>query len=335
MKKGELLIEKVFNIGVIGCSAIAEKSIIPAIAESKLFALISVGSRSKEKAEQFARKFNCDAASYEGVLDDKSIDAVYVSLPSGLHHEWGMNVVNSGRHLLLEKPFADTFERASEIIDTARKNNVVAMESLAYVYHPLYVEVARLVKGGEIGTVRQVESAFGFPFLPESDIRNNRDLGGGAILDNLVYPLSFCLNLLEQKYDSCSFHIIQDKARNIDSRGFLRIDWQDVSASITYGFGFSYRNSFTIWGDKGILYVDRAFTRPKEMPGEVSIRKNGGEEKSIVVDPANQFSLLLRGFYEKVAGVDKSGINEGANILRRMKIISDMHNASEAGQRNS
>lgn len=303
--------------------------------ESKFFKLVSVGSRSREKAERFARKFNCQATSYDGVISDDSVDAVYVSLPSGLHYEWGLKVVNSGSHLLLEKPFVDTFERAAEIIDTARKKNVIAMESLTYVYHPMFAEVSRLLRDGEIGAIRHVEASFGFPFLPSSDIRNNRSLGGGAILDNLVYPLSFCLNLLDHEYHSRSFHIIQDKTRNIDSRGFLRIDWQDVSANITYGFGFSYRNSFAIWGDKGTLHVDRAFTRPKEMPGEIIIQKEDGEKRTIAIDPANQFGLLLKAFYQKIIGADKSGVNEGENILRRMKIISEMYKASQAGQRNS
>lgn len=303
--------------------------------ESKFFKLVSVGSRSREKAERFARKFNCQATSYDGVISDDSVDAVYVSLPSGLHYEWGLKVVNSGSHLLLEKPFVDTFERAAEIIDIARKKNVIAMESLTYVYHPMFAEVSRLLRDGEIGAIRHVEASFGFPFLPSSDIRNNRSLGGGAILDNLVYPLSFCLNLLDHEYHSRSFHIIQDKTRNIDSRGFLRIDWQDVSANITYGFGFSYRNSFAIWGDKGTLHVDRAFTRPKEMPGEIIIQKEDGEKRTIAIDPANQFGLLLKAFYQKIIGADKSGVNEGENILRRMKIISEMYKASQAGQRNS
>ena len=308
---------------------------LPAIVANPLFKLAAVGSRSKEKAERFASKFNCEATTYEGILNNNSIDAVYVSLPSGLHHAWGMNVVNSGKHLLLEKPFADTFERAAEITGAAQQKNVIAMESLTYVYHSLTAEVIRLIRGGEIGAVRLIESSFGFPFLPESDIRNNRVLGGGAILDNLIYPLSFCLNLVEEEYQSHSFHIIHDKTRNIDSRGFLRIDWAEISANITYGFGFSYRNNFTVWGEKGILHVDRVFTRPYNMPGEISILRQGGEKKNIVTDPADQFDLQLRAFREKISGIDKSGINEGKNILRRMKIISEMHNASEAGQRNS
>ncbi len=303
--------------------------------ENKFFKLVSVGSRSKEKGERFARKFNCRATSYDGVISDDLVDAVYVSLPSGLHYEWGLNVVNSGSHLLLEKPFADTFERAAEIIGTARKNSVVAMEALTYVYHPLFAEVSRLLKNGEIGTVRHVEASFGFPFLASSDIRNDRSLGGGAILDNLVYPLSFCLNLIDGEYHSRSFHIIQDKERGIDSRGFLRIDWHGVSADITYGFGFSYRNSFTVWGDKGILHVDRAFTRPKEMAGEIAIQKEGGEKKTVSIEPANQFNLLLKAFYEKIIGRDATGINEGEDILKRMKIISEMYRSSLSVQGGS
>ena len=316
---------KPLNIGIIGCSSIAERTMLPAIADHKDFSLKAVGSRSSEKADSFATIFDCSATTYDGILLDDSIDAVYISLPASLHFEWGLRTVEAGKHLLLEKPFTDSLENSKKLIDTAKSNHRIAMESLTYVYHPLFAELSRLIAHGEIGSVRHIESAFGFPFLPESDIRNFKDLGGGATLDNLIYPLSFCLNLIKNDYQSFSYNIIRDTTKDIDTRGFLRIDWDDLSADITYGFGFSYRNTLTVWGDKGMLSVDRAFTRPSNMPGEILIKKESGECETLEILPANQFAHLLTGFYEKISGIDSSGINEGKDILARMKIISTMY----------
>lgn len=318
--------DKKINIGILGCSAIAERSTIPAILETGTFNLIAIGSRTQSKAENLAAKFGAKGFSYEEVLNNPEIEAVYIPLPSGLHYEWAKKALLAGKHVLLEKPFVESYEKAEELIAIAATKNLIAMEGLTYVYHPLIAKVFELVRSNEIGEIRFVEASFGFPYLPEADIRNNRALGGGAILDNLIYPLSLVIHLLENKYDSFSYHTIEDERYSTDARGFLRFDSKKASAQINYGFGFYYRNCFAIWGGKGIIEVDRAFTRPKDMPGEIILKKDGKEER-ITVAPANQFTETIRAFYKKITGADKSGSNESADILDRMKIISEMYKA--------
>ncbi len=315
------------NIGVLGCSAIAERSTIPAILESGKFRLMAIGSRTQDKAEKLAARYGGVGSSYAGVLENSEIEAVYVPLPSGLHYEWGKKVLQAGKHLLMEKPFVESYERAEELIRYAASRNLVAMEGLTYVYHPLIVKVFELIRNHEIGTVRLIDASFGFPVLPEKDIRNDASLGGGAILDNLIYPLSLSLHLLQNKYDKLSYHIVGDEKSSIDARGFLRIDSSEVSAHINYGFGFYYRNCFSIWGDAGIIEVDRAFTRPKDMVGEIILKKEGQKDNRIMVEPANQFLETIKAFYKKIMGADESGMNEGDDILHRMKIISAMYKA--------
>jgi len=317
--------QKKINIGVLGCSAIAERSTIPALLESELFNLTSVGSRTQEKAEMLASKFGCTGVSYAEVLNNPEIDAVYVPLPTGLHYEWGKKVLEAGKHLLMEKPFADLYDRAQELINYAASKNLIAMEGLTYVFHPLIKKVFELINDQQIGKVLFIDASFGFPDLPGTDIRNNPLLGGGAILDNLIYPLSLSLHLLNNKYERTNFRILRDHKYGVDSRGFLRIDAAETSAHINYGFGFYYKNSFTIWGDKGIIEVDRAFTRPKDMPGEIIIKKEGKPTGIIMIEPANQFLETVKAFYNKVVGLDKTRINESNDILSRMKLISEMY----------
>ena len=312
------------KIAVIGCSAIADKTLIPTIKAHPNFVLQMVGSRSEEKGQNFAGKYNCSYGTYHDVLNSADIDAVYVSLPTGLHFEWGKKVVQAGKHLLLEKPFTDTFTHAEEIVSIAQKNGVVAMEGLAYVYHPYFEKVKELLADGVIGDIRLIDASFGFPYLSVDDIRNKKDIGGGAILDNLIYPLSVCLELLGRDFASKSYNINFNNSLQIDDRGFLRLDWNNKSANINYGFGFFYKNKIEIWGDKGTMVIDRAFTKPATMIADIVI-SNSNETQTITVPPANQFSKMIDGFYNKIIGVDKSGRNENMDILSRMTIISEMY----------
>lgn len=315
---------KPINIGIIGCSAIANKTVLPSIKNSKLFNLVMVGSRSEEKGKTFADNFDCDFGSYEDVLNHDGIDAIYVSVPTGLHYEWGMRVLEAKKHLLLEKPFTATIEQAKEIIERALSDNLIAMEGLAYVYHPYFIELQKLLNKNVIGKVRSLESSFGFPSLPLTDIRNKSDIGGGAILDNLIYPLSVCLSLLGNDYERKSYKIQYNNILNIDERGYLRLDWAECSANIVYGFGFSYKNIIEIWGSAGTITVDRAFTKPADMKAIIAVKTNEGT-RDIEVEAVNQFEHMLTGFYQKISGEDVSSKNEKNDILNRMDIISEMY----------
>jgi len=312
------------RIGLLGCSSIAVRSILPAIKRNPQFELIAVGARSHEKARRFAESFSCRGGSYDDILNDPSIDAVYVSLPVGLHYEWGERVLISGKHLLLEKTFTHSLPTAQQLVYLAQKQQFVAMEALPYVYHPLFRRVREIAKSGELGALRHMEAFFGFPYLPEGDIRYRPELGGGAILDALVYPLSFCLHIGGVDYLNYSHRALYDEQRNIDVRGFLQIDWPAYSAHIAYGFGFAYHNTYTIWGETAYLTSERVFSRPPDLAAEVRIVRNGQVE-AISVQPADHFGLMLDAFASKIHGVDNLGFNQGDDILTRMRIISEMY----------
>lgn len=315
------------RIGVLGCSAIAERSILPTLSLAPEYKLAAVASRSEIKGKLIGEKYRCRYHDYEGIIGASDIDAIYVSLPVSLHYAWGRKVLESGKHLLLEKTFTDNILKAEELTTMARKARLVAMEALVYVYHPLYQNVVELINGGEIGEIRHIEAFFGFPFLPEDNIRNSRDLGGGALLDALVYPLSFTLNVSGEPHLRYSSNVLFDKKDQIDSRGFLQIDWKEYSAHIAYGFGFMYRNVYSVWGDKGYLSVDRAFSRPPDLKGIITIHKESGFNE-IEVPPADHFSRMLSAFAAKIYGEDESGLNESENILCRMRLISDLYSES-------
>ncbi len=311
------------RIGVLGCSAIAGRSVIPAILAHPGFELSLVASRSEEKGREFSERFGVRHCSYDDLLGGDLVDAVYVSLPVGLHFEWGMRVIESGKHLLMEKTFTHSLATAEKIISLARSGNRIAMEALMYVHHPLFGMVGKMVAGGEIGELRSIDAVFGFPHLPTGDIRHRKDLGGGAILDSLVYPLSLCLHMMGEPGE-CHATVARDPGYDVDSRGFLQLSGKGVNAHVTYGFGFMYRNEYLLWGSEGYLRVPRAFSRPADMKGAIELFRQG-ETKSAPVGAADHFFHMVDAFEKKVRGVDASGINEGDDVLARMTIISDLH----------
>lgn len=305
------------RIGVLGCSAIAEKSVIPAIIKSEKFELVGVASRSLDKAADYAEKFNTLCYNYRQLLES-DVEAVYVSLPVGLHYHWGKEVLLANKHLLMEKTFTQTSIQAAELLKLSNANRLACMEALMYQYHPIQKQIKEL--SSNIGEIRSIEAHFGFPhFDNKQDIRYIKELGGGAALDCLTYPLSFVFNLLGSNYKDCKSSIYYDKVTSIDERGYIHLQYPNTAVNISYGFGHSYRNEATIWGEKAIIKVHRVFTRPArcELPIEIWRNTSCTNEKT---QPSNHFVDMLSEFSNNV----KTLKNDSCSILTRVKFIEEL-----------
>ena len=173
------------NWGILGTAKIAEKSLIPAFHASKLNNLMAVASRSITKAQEFAlsNEIPQTADSYEALLDDKAIDAVYIPLPNSLHHPWTIAALQAGKHVLCEKPMALNAEQARQMVSLAEESKLVLMEAYMYRYHPRMDKILGLIQKGELGELRFIHSAFTFNLTNPDNIRLAPDLGGGALMD--------------------------------------------------------------------------------------------------------------------------------------------------------
>jgi len=315
------------KIGALACSSIARRSVLPAILSSEQFELVAVSSRDECKGLKYAHDFNCSCCSYDELVKNPDIDAVYISLPVGLHYSWALRCLRAGKHVLVEKTMTESFKNTMSLIDFAEKNNLIAMEALSYQYHPHYNRVLDLLTGGRIGEIRHVEAFFGFPFLPDNDIRNDRSLGGGAILDTLIYPLSFCLQVINGKVKNVAFSIGKSNGSSVDTHGVLQMSGPQCSAQLGYGFGHSYRNEYHVWGESARLYAQRVFSRPPAMSGEIEFFENGKIEKTIV-EPADQFQYMLFEFSTRVRNKILTCDREPFFHLRH-KIISAVYDKTK------
>ncbi len=175
------------------------KALIPAIRASQRGELVAVASRSAEKAETYAQKWEIPQAfgSYQEMLDSGAVDAVYIGLPNHLHAEWSIKAMRAGVHVLCEKPFAPTLEEVDDMIAARDETDTVLAEAFMYRHHPQTKIAGEWAHSGKLGQITLVRGAFDFLLPPKRrqpealDVRLVPEYGGGCLWDVGVYPLSF------------------------------------------------------------------------------------------------------------------------------------------------
>jgi len=180
---------------VLGTAGIARTQTIPGMLEAENCELYAVAGRSMEKAEAFRKDFGFAKAydSYEALLDDPQVEAVYIPLPNELHMEWTIRALEAKKHVICEKPIAPNAQQAQRMFDAAKENGVVLMEAFAYLHSPFVSAVKQEIEQGTIGDVVYLESAFVTSTYDESNIRMRRETFGGAMYDLGCYNTSFAL----------------------------------------------------------------------------------------------------------------------------------------------
>mgnify|MGYP001054981397 FL=1 len=192
---------KKVNWGVLSTANIGKTVTIPAMLEAYNCNLYGIASRQIDKALEFQELFGFEQVyeSYEDLLADENIDAVYIPLPNNIHGEWIKKAAKAGKHILCEKPITGTEEELREVLEVCKENNVILMEAFAYLHSPVIREIKEVIKNGEIGDIRFIEATFLTPTPAATNIRMRRDTLGGSIYDIGCYPISLILNFMDQK----------------------------------------------------------------------------------------------------------------------------------------
>ncbi|MGA5704408.1 Gfo/Idh/MocA family protein [Peterkaempfera bronchialis] len=251
------------RFGALGTSSIAWRRALPTLASAPGIDLVAVAGRSPEKTGRFAARFGCEASAPEDLLERDDLDAVYISLPTSLHHAWTAEALRAGKHVLVEKPIAVDAAEARDLVRLAEARDLVLRENFMFLHHPQHSAVADLLAKGRLGEPSALHSAFCIPPLPPDDIRYVAELGGGALLDVGVYPLRAACLLLGGGLRVAGATLRTRASDGLDLSGqALLVSPSGVLADIGFGFEHSYRSSYSLWGDRARLTVDRAFTPP-------------------------------------------------------------------------
>ncbi len=198
------------RIGILGAARIAPQALIKPARQVAEVTVSGVAARDATRARAFAHKHHIPRvfATYDELLADPEINAVYIPLPNSLHERWTVRALEAGKHVLCEKPFASNAAEAEHMAEAARQSGLVLMEAFHYRYHPLAARIKEVVDSGELGTIRRIEAWLCFPLLSRRDIRYNLALAGGATMDTGSYTINMLRFLAGEEPE-----VVQARAR--------------------------------------------------------------------------------------------------------------------------
>lgn len=302
--------------GLLSTARINER-LIPVIQELDRNELIAVASRDGQKARSFAQQWNIPRSheSYEALLADDEIDAVYISLPNAMHAEWAIKAAQAGKHVLCEKPIALTPEDVERMSNAAADNGVTIHEAAMMRYHPQTNRVRDLLAEGKIGDVRILRGVFTFVLTNPGDIRTNRKLGGGSLWDLGSYPVNFMRTVMDANpVEVWGSQITNDDGVDLTFIGQMRFP------SGAFGHFYSSfeqvpRVEADIHGTQGRITLDLPWVNKTEVESHVEIVSGGAAQPSVTFgDSANHLKTEVI-TYENVNGYRHEVVSVTSTIL--------------------
>lgn len=295
---------KKIRLGVLGCADIANRLVIPNFIQTGLFELVALASRTADKAELFAKKFSCEPVTgYDNLLLRNDIEAVYIPLPTNLHFDYIIKALQSEKHVFAEKSLAFDFAQTSAIITLAREKKLCVFENFMFIFHSQFDFVKQHINNGSIGDIRLLRSSFGFPpFNAETNIRYKKQLAGGALLDAGAYTIMAAHFLLGQNQQVLGASLEQHTIWDVDFQGSALLkNEKGIISQLAFGFDNFYQNNIELWGSKGKIIIERAFTAgPGFIPKVIVEIHNKRTEYTLEAD--NHFQKIQQRFAECILG---------------------------------
>ncbi len=275
--------------GVLGTADIARGQTIPAMQQADNCTLYAIAGRSLEKARQFQETFGFAKTygSYDELLGDPEVEAVYIPLPNDLHCEWAVRAMEAGKHVLCEKPLAVNRTQAERMFRAAEENGVHLMEAFAYLHSPIITAVKAELDAGAVGEIRYLESAFLTPRRPDTDIRLRRETFGGAMYDLGCYALSMALWMMGRDPESVRA-AAQFSEKHIDLYTTALLVYDDGAiAKLDSGMLLpgARLDRLHIYGTRGEIHSPVEFNQAGEIP--YTVIRDGRWETKTVTAPNN------------------------------------------------
>lgn len=292
------------RFGVLGCAKIAINSVIPAIQQSEFGEAAAIASRSLDKAREAADQLGIPNAygSYEELIADDSIDAVYIPLPNHLHKEWTIKAAKAGKHVICEKPFALNAQEAQEMVDACLDAGVMLAEGFMYRFHPRYEAVREVIESGEIGEIRGLFGAFTFNNSDQEDnVRFHRDMGGGSLFDVGCYPISAARLILGKEPEAATAQAFYSPLHDhVDMMVSGLIEFPDsVSLTFQCGMWAGNRNILQIVGTLGMIDIPNAYIGKSNEGSDFYVVKSG-VSRVVEMPWTNQYILQTDDFAHSV-----------------------------------
>jgi predicted dehydrogenase len=321
--------------GVLGAAKINDKVVVP-MRDAAKCRVKGIASRNAEKAREAASKYGLALAydSYEALLADPEIDAVYIPLPNHIHMEWAIKSVEAGKHVLCEKPIGLDSEQAARLIAARDKSGRYIQEAFMVRTHPQWLKVRTLIGEGVIGELRAVTGGFTYFNADANNIRNHREFGGGGLLDIGCYPVTTSRFVTGREPRRVVALMERDPVFEVDRLGSVLMDFDGVQASFFYSTQIHNYQRMQFHGTQGRIEVEIPFNAPNDRPTRLLI----SERTSAGVDTQRWLELPVCDQYGVAATVFAEAILNGSpqaipleDAHANMRVIDAIFRSARSG----
>ena len=268
---------KKLNWGILSTAKIGIEKVIPAMQQGKLSEIVAIASRTHESAREAAKNLKIPKAfgSYQDLLDDTSIDAVYIPLPNHMHVPWTIKALAANKHVLCEKPIALTATEAKELLkETEKFPHLKVMEAFMYRHHPQWIQALELINGGGIGMVKTVHSFFSYYNDDPENIRNMVDIGGGGLMDIGCYCISLARLIFDEEPQRVFGKIEYDPGFETDRICSGILDFVQGTSTFTCSTQLVPYQRVNVFGTKGRIEIEIPFNAPPDKPCKMLFQNN-------------------------------------------------------------
>ena len=297
---------------------------------------MAIASREAGRAEAVASELGIPRAhaSYEALLADPEVDAVYIPLPNHLHAEWSIAAARAGKHVLCEKPLALTADDAQRMIDVANAEGVTLMEAFMYRLHPSWQAVAELVASGEIGRLVSVQSWFSYFNDDATNIRNIREAGGGALFDIGCYSVNLSRLLFGAEPRHVSAALVRDPAMGVDVLTSAILTFDSGIATFTCSTRAEDDQRVHIYGTTGRISIGIPFNIPPDRPTEVYVSAGGDppvapDTRVLTFEVADPYTVEAERFAAAVLDGQPAPVPP-EDAVANLRVIERIFEAAEA-----
>lgn len=322
---------KTLQLGILSVSGFFQKKIAIPIAKSPLIDIAAIASRSQEKAEAAAARYDIPKAygSYEELLNDKYLDAVYIPLPNHLHDEYIKKAADAGKHVICEKPIALNAQQAEDSISYATIKGVKVMEAFMYRFHPQWQHARELIRMKEIGQLQSVQTSFSFNNTDPDNIRNRPDAGGGALLDIGCYAVSVSRFLTGKEPERAISLVQKDPDFGTDTLLSGILDFGGGQrASFTVGTKTFPYQRVTAIGSGGMIVIEIPFNTPSDVDTRIFVTNSVGT-REVIFPPEDQYILEFEAFAKAILE-DHEVPTPPQDALNNMKVLDALRTSWES-----
>ncbi len=320
--------------GILSTANIAIDSVMPAMLHSEYSTVTSIASRNIKKAERVAIKFQIPKyyGSYQELLDDAEIEAVYIPLPNHLHVKWAIKALKAGKHVLIEKPIAISSLEAKELLDEVKKHpRLKIMEAFMYKFHPQWIRVKEMIQKDEIGKLKSIQSSFSFFDDNPKSIVNNEEYGGGSLMDIGCYPISISRFLFDSEPKSVFASIEYHPDFKVDILASVILEFEEGSSTFFSSIQMIENQQVQLFGTEGSIKFEIPFNPPDDQPVKIWLIKEK-VKKEIEFEKCDQYSLQVDMFSLAIMENRKTPVNL-EDAINNMIVIEKIKESARLGKR--